>query len=182
MATATLNKIVGPRPYILKDVLFEIADKGGVKHQFQCWLTGYSVTVDAPTTQDVTPLCPQVGTIKLAGADGATNLTLDYLADWSNPDSFSWFLVNNEGATNLAWTLIDRAGGDTGVKMTGVAASLPQPDMGGTSGSPSTFTGVSVPLVGKPSADACGEGCCSCGCRDQCEWWFGHSVGFDPSG
>lgn len=143
-----------PKPYILSDVSFEIEDKSGTKHQFSCWLTGYSITSAEATTQDVTVLCPPTGTVSLAGVPGAWTLALDYVADWCNLDSFSWFLVNNEGATGLSWTLVDRAGCDTGVNIQGVASSLPTAGFGGTSGSPSTFTGAAIKLTGKPTVAA----------------------------
>ena len=143
-----------PRPYILTDVTLEMADKTGQKHQFSCWLTGFNLTAQEGTTTDVTSLCPQVGTVKLAGAPGSWTLNLDYLADWCNTDSFSWFLANNEGASNLAWTIIDRAGCNTGVQITGVASSLPMPGFGGSAGTPATFTGVAVPLEAKPVVTA----------------------------
>ena len=120
-----------PTPYILKEILLEL-DGTSFKSEFQCWITGYGLNSNAATTTDVTPLCPQVGTIALQGAPGAYTLTLDMLSDWKNPDSLSWFLVNHSDATDVKFTLIDRAGTtDGGVKITGVISSMPAIQAGG---------------------------------------------------
>lgn len=140
-----------PTPYILKEILLEL-DGTSFKSEFQCWITGYGLNSNAATTTDVTPLCPQVGTIALQGAPGAYTLTLDMLSDWKNPDSLSWFLVNHSDATDVKFTLIDRAGTtDGGVKITGVISSMPAIQAGGASGSASAFTGVIFALAGKPT-------------------------------
>ena len=140
-------------PYLAKDIILEL-DLSGVpggpgKIEVNCWLTGYQLTTTPAETTDVSTMCPQ-GQFKLAGKPGGTELTLDFVNDWCTANSLSWLLATFPDATNVPFHLIDRAGCDEGIDITGVISSFPSIQIGGQVGQLSSVSGAVFPLQGRP--------------------------------
>lgn len=140
-------------PYLAKDVTLEL-DLTGVpggpgKVNVNCYLTGYQITTTPAETTDVSTMCPQ-GQYKLAGKPGGTELTLDFINDWCTDNSLSWLLATFPDATNVPFHLIDRAGCDTGIDITGIISSFPSIQIGAQVGQLSTVSGAVFPLQGRP--------------------------------
>ena len=155
-------------PYIANEIILELDLTGktatdgttGGKVQIECWIQAYNVSKDSggSDTVDVATLCP-TGLYKLVNksSGGGYTLNLDYINDWcttgntAGANSLSWLLVKFPNATNVPFKLIDRAGCNTGIQVSGVISQLPDFALGGQQGQVSSVSGASFPLNGKPT-------------------------------
>lgn len=158
-------------PYIANEIILELDLTGktgtdgttGGKVQVECWIQSYSVNKDGggSETVDVATLCPS-GLYKLTNkaAGGGYNLNLDYINDWcttgatAGANSLSWLLVKFPNASNVPFKLLDRAGCNTGIEVTGIISSLPDFALGAQQGQVSSVSGATFPLNGKPTIAA----------------------------
>lgn len=139
------------KPYIANEIILELDLTGktgadgttGGKVQVECWIQSYTITKDTTSnsTVDVTTMCPSgLYTLVSKSSGGGYVLSLDYVNDWlttgtaANANSLSWVLVKFPNATNVPFKLIDRAGGSTGITITGTISSLPDFAVGGHAG------------------------------------------------